>query len=215
MNATQVSTPSASQAEWASFHTCVNLLRDDDTQPPLGKQVPRDPISLPDPWVAACLYFHGFVEHYRVSGRGRRYYRKAVTTRVTDPSRFALTAAGKEIMMRTLENEVQALAAVRLSETLSSGRLAPRYHADERRLCWGCHVVKCFRQPAANQELIPLTAEELAWPDWFDDPLSHAGGMNPKKRLHDTIKCLNHNQKARLIHFNGDGTGTRIGWELL
>jgi hypothetical protein len=33
-------------------------------------------------------------------------------------------------------------------------------------------------------------------------------------RLHDTIKDLNRRQRRAFIHFVGDGTGKRVGWEL-
>jgi hypothetical protein len=36
---------------------------------------------------------------------------------------------------------------------------------------------------------------------------------SPKVRLHDTIKALNRHQAPYLVHFKGDGTGTRIAWE--
>jgi hypothetical protein len=63
-------------------------------------------------------------------------------------------------------------------------------------------------------ELIVLcSAEELGWPLWFDDPLPRQGGGRAKVRCHDTIKDLNRRQTPHLIHFKGDGTGMRIGWE--
>jgi hypothetical protein len=98
-------------------------------------------------------------------------------------------------------------------ELLQVGRLTPRYHREERIFTWGRHILKCFRQPSANQELILSAAEELTWPFWFDDPLPGGSG-NPKGRLHDTIKDLNRRQKPYLVHFKGDGSGTRVGWEL-
>jgi hypothetical protein len=75
-------------------------------------------------------------------------------------------------------------------------------------------VLKRFRQPSANQELILQSAEELGWARWFDDPLPRGQANNPKMRLHDTIKDLNRRQSPPLVHFKGDGSGTRVGWEL-
>jgi hypothetical protein len=48
-----------------------------------------------------------------------------------------------------------------------------------------------------------------------DDPLSPVADYDPKRRLRDTIKCLNLNQAARLIRFRGDGTGQRVQWEMM
>jgi YD repeat-containing protein len=85
--------------------------------------------------------------------------------------------------------------------------------SEGRVFLWGSHVLKCFRQPSGNQELVLRAAEELGWPTWFDDPLPRAPRVNAKARLHDTIKALNRNQDRPLIHFRGDGTGTRVGWQ--
>lgn len=90
----------------------------------------------------------------------------------------------------------------------------PYYDTENRRLFCCGQVVKRFRVPAPNQHLILSAAQELRWLKWFDDPLPRGNCRNPKVRLHDTIKALNGNQAPYLIHFKGDGTGTRVGWEL-
>ncbi len=92
-------------------------------------------------------------------------------------------------------------------------RKVPDWDAQRRELRWQGQVVKRFRQPAPSQEMILRAAEELGWPEWFDDPLPRVPGLNPKARLHDTIRNLNRHQQRRLLHFKGDGTGTRVGWE--
>jgi len=56
-------------------------------------------------------------------------------------------------------------------------------------------------------------AEEEQWPNWFDDPLWWQAGTSGKVRLHATIQDLNRRQVRYLIHFKGDGTGTRVGWK--
>ena len=47
----------------------------------------------------------------------------------------------------------------------------------------------------------------------MDDPLPHGLKVDSKQRLHDTIKRLNRDQKAHLIRFHANGTGTGILWE--
>jgi hypothetical protein len=101
----------------------------------------------------------------------------------------------------------------RAQDRLLLGQVVPHYDKENRIFRWGGHVLKCFRQPAGNQELILAAAEELAWLAWMDDPLPKLPGVVSKVRLHDTIKDLNRRQTPPLIHFKGDGTGTRIGWE--
>ncbi len=89
----------------------------------------------------------------------------------------------------------------------------PRWDAACRELRWGTKVVKRFRVPALNQELILAAFEEECWPPHLDDPLPNNDNTDPKQRLQDTIKRLNRNQVNRLILFRGDGSGTGILWE--
>lgn len=99
-------------------------------------------------------------------------------------------------------------------QKLIMGLLTPTYDREQRLFTWGEHILKRFRQPAVNQELVLISAEELDWPEWFDDPMPRKNGHNPKTLLHDTIKDLNRRQAEWLVHFKGDGSGRRIGWEL-
>jgi hypothetical protein len=39
--------------------------------------------------------------------------------------------------------------------------------------------------------------------------------LDPKVRLHDTIKALNRHQVFEVLRFLGDGTGRGIAWRLL
>jgi hypothetical protein len=65
------------------------------------------------------------------------------------------------------------------------------------------------------QEAILIAFEEERWPPRIDDPLPGSPDLLPKRRLHDTIKSLNRNQKNRLVRFMGDGTGEGVRWELV
>ena len=127
---------------------------------------------------------------------------------------FALTTAGAAFADRFLADVFAPEPPIRAAarRELPSGRPVPCYDMHERVWTWGPYVLKHFRQPALNQELILCTAEELDWLDWFDDPLPRRSGLNPKTRLHETIKDLNRRQTPYLVHFQGDGTGRRIGW---
>lgn len=78
----------------------------------------------------------------------------------------------------------------------------------------GEHIVKQFRVPAPNQEVILAAFAEEDWPVRIDDPLSPSPDTDPKKRLHDTINSLNRHQISPLIRFRGDGNGQGVLWEL-
>jgi len=94
--------------------------------------------------------------------------------------------------------------------------LAPRWDAKRRELRLAKRLLKRFRVPAPNQEIVLAAFQEEGWPNCIDDPLPPKGDLSPQRRLHDTIKALNrkHCQKPPLIHFLGNGTGKSIVWEL-
>jgi hypothetical protein len=79
-------------------------------------------------------------------------------------------------------------------------------------LCWQNNLIKEFRRPAINQELVLAVLEEEGWPPQIDDPLPPVDNIDPKVRLHDTIKGLNRHHMYQIIHFRGDGTGRGIRW---
>lgn len=90
----------------------------------------------------------------------------------------------------------------------------PTWDRDRRELRLGEQVIKVFKLPSPMQEAILVAFEEEHWPPRIDDPLPSHPELLPKRRLHDTIKSLNRNQKNSLIRFMGDGTGEGIRWEL-
>lgn len=91
----------------------------------------------------------------------------------------------------------------------------PTWNRTLRTLQIAGEVVKQFTWPAANQELILTAFQEEDWPASIDDPLPLSPQVCPKRRLHDTIKCLNRKRIVPLIRFYGDGTGEGVGWEYL
>lgn len=91
----------------------------------------------------------------------------------------------------------------------------PRWDRARRELWLGTQLIKRFRVPATNQELILQAFEEEGWPDRLDDPLPYVEGVNNPERLHATINRLNGRQITVLIRFKGDGTGTGILWEIV
>jgi hypothetical protein len=98
-------------------------------------------------------------------------------------------------------------------ELREPGGLRPHWDGQRRLLRMGKQIVKCFRVPAPNQQMILDVFQEEAWPQRISDPLPPLSDLDPKRRLHDTIKCLNRNQPHRMILFRGDGTGEGVVWE--
>jgi len=91
----------------------------------------------------------------------------------------------------------------------------PVWDAQHRELRLAGLLVKRFRWRAPNQETLLAVFEEEEWPPRIDDPLPRMPEQDPRRRLHDTIKCLNRNQEHHLIRFHGDGTGEGVVWELV
>lgn len=83
-----------------------------------------------------------------------------------------------------------------------------------RELRLGDRIVKRFRVPAANQELVLTVFEEDGWPSSIDDPLPPSPDIDPKRRLQSTVKSLNRNQIAPLLRFHANGNARRVTWEL-
>jgi hypothetical protein len=169
--------------------------------------------------VLLWMIYQAHVEHLRAvprSARGRPKPQAVDSLRIGEASAFSLTEAGEAFAERFLDDVLVPAenGAFRAAwDLLFLGPLPPHYDKEDRVFAWGRHVLKCFRQPSVNQELVLRAAQEQGWPVWFDDPLPRVSGTNPKTRLHDTTKDLNRRQAESLIHFKGDGSGRRIGWE--
>ncbi len=97
----------------------------------------------------------------------------------------------------------------------STAELKPKWDRESRMFVVGEHLVKHFRVPSPNQAAVLNAFQEEGWPRVVDDPLPPLHDQEPKRRLRDTIKCLNQHQVVRVIRFRGDGTGQRVSWELL
>ena len=91
----------------------------------------------------------------------------------------------------------------------------PKWDRDRRQLRVGPNIVKEFKVPAMNQEMILAVFEEERWPTKIDDPLPRKSDIDPQRRLHDTINSLNRRQRHRLVHFSADGLAQGILWELV
>lgn len=91
--------------------------------------------------------------------------------------------------------------------------MRPYWDSERRVLTFNGKTVKHFKWAAENQEAILSVFEEEGWPFRIDDPLNPSPEQDSKRRLSDTIKCLNRKQLNALIHFRGDGSGEGVLWE--
>ncbi|MFV1963866.1 MAG: hypothetical protein ACC628_00475 [Pirellulaceae bacterium] len=179
----------------------------------------------------------GLVEHaYEVkehAGRSRQF-RTGVELCLEDRSCFVLTSEGQRLAQEVVhqfganrgKNGRMAAPAERQGsnhrrlETASGFRFhavtqvsTPTWDGARHQLRVGSTIVKEFKLPSPNQETILAAFEEEGWPPRVDDPLPVHPELDPRRRLHDTIKSLNRNQRSREIRFMGDGTGEGVRWE--
>ncbi len=168
------------------------------------------------------LTCNGYVEHAREISRPgdeRREFRPGSNLRFTSRSCFVLTKTGAEFA-EFVSSDGQRLNRPKNSHTraCSNGQPStplPKWNVEHRELQVNEVVVKRFRVPAPNQELILSSFQEEGWPDRIDDPLPPAADIDPKRRLHSAINSLNRNQKTSLVRFHGDGNGSGVYWELI
>jgi hypothetical protein len=145
------------------------------------------------------------------SGRGSR------SLTVAEDGCLVVTTAGLRFVTECVEGPGEGPVTAGPSARLVEGpaRYVPRWDGAVRQLLWDGRLVKRFRVPAANQEVVLAALEEQGWPGRIDDPLPPSHDIDPRVRLHDTIKALNRNQVKRLLGFQGDGTGRGVIWRPL
>jgi hypothetical protein len=151
-----------------------------------------------------------------VSGETRRFQHDVGLT-IHRRACLVLTPAGEQVARQlTTRTSGRTRGEPRKApppETFSP--VVPHWDRDRRELRLGARLIKQFKLPSPNQEMILTVFDEESWPARIDDPLPPSTSVNTKQRLHDTIKNLNRNQKQRLVRFLGDGTGQGVRWELI
>jgi hypothetical protein len=75
----------------------------------------------------------------------------------------------------------------------------------------GAVLIKRFRVPTENQEIILAVFEESEWPERIDAPLPTKRELDTTRLLHDAIKALNRTQMQPLV-FSRNGHGWSIRW---
>lgn len=176
-----------------------------------------------------------YIEHAKETtrGSGERTFDRLVNLRLSKRTAFVITGAGVVFRRSLAEGaepwernaEQSQNFADHVFESAPStvalvarrairSEIRPQWDRDRRELRLAGDLVKVFKLPSPMQEAILMAFEEEHWPPRIDDPLPSHPDMLPKRRLHDTIKSLNRNQKNALIRFMGDGTGEGVRWEM-
>jgi len=163
------------------------------------------------------LVCRGLVEHAaEVTGdtSNCRVFHRTGRFTFTKQTCFVLTEAGA-LLVRQQQGAAALPGESPLHGAAASSSAVPQWDKERQELRVGDVVVKQFKVPAPNQEMILACFQEEGWPPRIDDPLPPQANQDAKRRLHDTINTLNRHQKHELIRFSGDGTGEGIRWELL
>ena len=161
----------------------------------------------------------GYVEHARdvtESDSKSRNFVPDAELAFTKRSCFVLTAEGAAFARHLLYGDAEhngEPALHLLHDERVSTPPTPTWDANLHELTVGLVLVKRFKWPALNQETLLAAFQEEGWPLRIDDPLAPQPEQDSKRRLHDTIKSLNRNQRHRLLRFKGDGTGEGVRWE--
>ena len=179
------------------------------------------------------LIAKGYIEHateIASSAAEDRSFDKQGRFRFTPESCFVLTDIGAQFVNSAIvvstpfesTSERQGANGPTADVVVKSAKMnegeygdAPHWDALRRELYVGDILVKRFRVPAHQQELVLEAFQEEKWPARIDDPLPPFTQNNPKRQLHSVISSLNRHQQSNLIQFQGDGTGTGILWKLL
>jgi hypothetical protein len=129
-----------------------------------------------------------------------------------DPLTHETGFASRSDPPRTVDGERSRPHETTLDSRSAAGSI-PEWDRDRQELRLGRVIVKQFKVPAPNQEIVLASFEEESWPIRIDDPLPVHPSIAAKQRLHETITSLNRNQRTRLINFSGDGSGQGVRWE--
>jgi hypothetical protein len=145
-----------------------------------------------------------------------RRFRPTGPLTFSERSCFILTVNGSRaahLNCKALRSNERPGYEIANGASAGSPSLVPSWDAELRTLKFRGRVVKRFARPAINQALVLSAFEEERWAIRIDDPLAPHPTQDVKRRLCDTIKCLNQGQDNSLVRFRGDGSGEGILWE--
>jgi hypothetical protein len=162
------------------------------------------------------LVCRGLVEHaaeITADDQDSRVFRRTGNLTFTRRTCFVIAQTEARLDCPNPETPVARDELPPQQSAAARAHLLPLWDKERQELRMGELVVKQFKLPAPNQELILASFQEEGWPPRIDDPLPPQPDQDAKRRLHDTIITLNRHQKNRLIRFSGDGSGEGVRWE--
>lgn len=112
----------------------------------------------------------------------------------------------------TLVASINDACEVDLERGNSGVTVKPYWDAARRELWFDGILLKRFKKPGPNQELILAAFERQGWPKRIDDPLPFKADISPVDRLHDAVKRLTRSLDVPLVKFGGDGKGSGARW---
>lgn len=149
-----------------------------------------------------------------------RHFAKPADMHFTSRTCFLLTPAGFAAAIDQLNRPSLRIPRVQVTTirvaapaAIDQRQCVPVWEAARRILTYGGHLIKQFKWKAANQQAVLSAFQEEGWPTRIDDPLVPSPSLDVKRRLSDTIKCLNRGRVQALICFRGDGSGQGVTWE--
>jgi hypothetical protein len=153
-------------------------------------------------WIVAG----GFSQHgqeRKPTSSVRRSFRRTADLALTAQSRLVITPTGEKLF-------TSSISLVGANDPAAP--VTPHWDADRRQLQYGSQLVKKYRRQAICQETVLAAFQEDGWPPRIDDPLPRVDDIDPKSRLHETVRRLNRAQLPRLLVFQRDGTGEGVTW---
>jgi hypothetical protein len=171
------------------------------------------------------LILRGFAEHARettIPGDAIRLFRPLVATAFPTETCFVLSPVGAANFTKVLHSgrittspvESRSVPAAAGNAGIpAESRVTPAWDTVRRELRYRGKVIKRYRVPAQNQELILTAFQESGWPECIDDPLPPSLAQDSKERLQATIKSLNRSQLSRALRFHGNGNGQQVYWQ--
>jgi hypothetical protein len=142
------------------------------------------------------------------SGTERRRFKKSSSLAVSRKNCFVLTKKGAALAHKFGAPRIRTPSQARKIATTK-----PEWDHELGELYFAGLLVKRLDVRARNQRALLDSFQELRWFWRTDDPMTGGHDINRKRRLHDAIKDLNHNQVHPLLRFHGDGTGQCCKWQ--
>ncbi|MBI2824771.1 MAG: hypothetical protein HYX69_08800 [Planctomycetia bacterium] len=166
----------------------------------------------------------GLVQHARESAPcedGPRRFLTCERLILDHEACFVLSPTGLEFARRFAHRPPPPVATsmgaaarlLRPAPRSQNGKHAPKWDRDRAELRVGNLVVRQYKVPSADQEIILAAFEEEHWPRRVDNPLPVQADPSPLRRLQDAVEALNGRQKHPLLQFLAEEDAAGVRWQ--